>query len=204
MADIFDHAVLCNKCGKKMKKLVVERSGFRMRALECPNCGQRTYHPSDMEEFNKYSQLQKQNFQVKLRRVGNSYTVSIPKELIDFFEDAAEAAEQEAEQEAQDPFQGMQKRMKENMEHMNRMVTLALEHANKLSLNFGGEEKNQNQGQNQNRNYDRTRQISQNGMHGVIREKSETRNLPGGKGVVSRKMRIIKMERKPQIEEEEE
>ena len=85
--DIFDHAVLCNKCGKKMKKLVVERSGFKMRALECPNCGGRTYHPSDMEEFNKYSQLQKQNFQVKLRKVGNSYTVSIPKELIDFFEE---------------------------------------------------------------------------------------------------------------------
>jgi len=197
MADIFDHAVLCNKCGKKMKKLVVERSGFRMRALECPGCGGRTYHPSDMEEFNKYSQLQKQNFQVKLRRVGNSYTVSIPKELIDFFEDAAEAAE-DAEQEREDPFSGMQKRMHENMEHMNRMVTLALEHANKLSLNFGTEERNENG------DYDRTRQINKNGVRGVIREKSETKNLPGGKGIVSRKMKIIKMERKPQIEEEDE
>ncbi|MBU2523255.1 MAG: hypothetical protein KKE23_03120 [Nanoarchaeota archaeon] len=189
MADIFDHAVLCNKCGKKMKKLMVERSGFRMRALECPNCGGRTYHPSDMEEFNKYSQLQKQNFQVKLRRVGNSYTVSIPKELIDFFEDAADAAEA-AEAETEDPFEGMHKSMKENMEHMNRMVTLALEHANKLSLNFGTEERGGNG------NYDRTRQINKNGVRGVVREKSETKpiNLPGGKGFVSKKMKIIKME----------
>ena len=61
-----------------------------MRAMECQECGGRIYHPSDIEEFNKYSQLQKQNFQVKLRRVGNSYTVSIPKELINFFEDAIE------------------------------------------------------------------------------------------------------------------
>ena len=184
MADIFDHAVLCNKCGKKMKKLVVERSGFKMRALECPECGQRTYHPSDMEEFNKYSQLQKQNFQVKLRRVGNSYTVSIPKELIDFFEGFEEAGEAKAE----DPFEGMHKRMKENMEHMNRMVTLALEHANKLSLNFGKEGGG-------NANYDRTREINKNGMQGIVREKSETKpiNIPGGKGFVSRKIKVIRM-----------
>jgi len=189
--DIFDQTILCNKCGKKMKKIVVERSGFKMRALECPECGQRTYHPSDVEEYNKYCQLQKQNFQVKLRRVGNSYTVSIPKELIDFFEEAAEA-------ETKDPFEGMHRSMKENMEHMNRMVTLALEHANKLSLNFGNSEKGKDA------NYDRTKEINRNGMHGIVREKSETRQLPGGKGFVSRKMKIIRMtgKEKPKMGEE--
>lgn len=183
--DLFDHTVLCSKCSKKMKKLLVERSGFRMRALECPECGQRTYHPSDIEEFNKYSQLQKQNFQVKLRRVGNSYTVSIPKELIDFFEDFER------------PEMDIHKTMKEDMERMNRMVTLALEHANKLSLSFGKG------------NYDRTREINKNGMHGMVREKSETKplNIPGGKGFVSRKMKIVRMTKEknqPELFEEEE
>jgi len=176
MADIFDNVILCSKCGKKMKKITVERSGFKMRALECPGCGQRTYHPTDLDEFNKYSQLRNQNFQVKLRRVGNSYTVSIPKELIDFFEDF--------ERPDMRPEMDMQKRMKEQMEHMNRMVTLALEHSNKLSLSFG------NKG-----NYDQTREINRNGMHGIVREKSETKplNFPGGKGFVSRKMKVVRM-----------
>ena len=191
MTDIFDHDVLCNKCGKKMKKMVVERSGFKMRAMECPECGGRIYHPSDMEEFNKYSQLQKQNFQVKLRRVGNSYTVSIPKELIDFFDEAAES-----------PFEGMHKKMNEDMDKMmNQMVTLALQHANQLSLSFG-----------KGGNYDQTREINRNGMHGVVREKSETKplNVPGGKGFVSRKVKVIRMTRQPKekgprlFEEEEE
>ncbi len=177
MTDIFDHAILCNKCGKKMKKLVVERSGFRMRAMECPECGGRIYHPSDMEEFNKYSQLQKQNFQVKLRRVGNSYTVSIPKELIDFFDDVER------------PEMDIHQRMKEQMENMNKMVTLALEHANKLSLSFGNEG-----------NYDRTQEFDRNGARGIVREKSETRpiNFPGGKGFVSRKIKVIRMAKKPE------
>lgn len=171
MADIFDNVILCNKCGKKMKKLVVERSGFKIRALECQQCGGRTYHPSDIEEFNKYSQLQKQNFQVKLRRVGNSYTVSIPKELIDFFEEAETA----------DPFEGIHKKMNDDM---NQMVTLALKHANQLSLSFGKEG-----------NYDRTQEFNKGGAHAVVREKSETKplNFPGGKGFVSRKVKVIRM-----------
>lgn len=179
MADIFDHEVLCKKCNKKMRKLVVERSGFKIRALECPGCGQRTYHPTDMEEFNKYQQLQKQNFQVKLRKVGNSYTVSIPRELINFFEEA----------ECEDPFERMHNSMKEQMERMSRMVTLALQEGNKLSLDFGMPKK-------ENQNYDRTREINKNGVKGFVREKSETRpiNGPHGKGFVSRKMKIIKMD----------
>ena len=194
--DIFDNVILCNKCGKKMKKITIERSGFKMRALECPGCGKRDYHPSDMEEFNKYSQLQKQNFQVKLRRVGNSYTVSIPKELIDFLDDS--------ERQDMRPEMDIHKRMKEQMEHMNRMVTLALEHANKLSINFGQEG-----------NYDRTKEINRNGMHGIVREKSETKplNIPGGKGFVSRKVKVVRMSnhknnqakvREPRLFEDEE
>lgn len=183
MADIFDHEILCNKCGKKMKKIVAERSGFKIRAFECPGCGSRVYHPSDMEEFNKYSQLKNQNFQVKLRRVGNSYTVSIPKELINFLEAESD------EHERQDPFERMHRKMNDDMEMMNRMVTLALEQANRLSLSFGNEKEG---------NYDQTREFNKNDMQGVVREKSETKQINGGKGFVSRKIKVFRMTKKPE------
>ena len=187
MADIFDHEILCSKCGKKMKKIIAERSGFRIRALECPGCGSRAYHPSDLEEFNRYSQLRNQNFQVKLRRVGNSYTVSIPRELINFLESETE------ENQNHNPFERMHGKMNEDMDIMNKMVTLALEHANRLSLSFGD-------------NYDRTKEFNKNGMHGVVREKSETKpiNFPGGKGFVSRKVKVIRMTKKPEQHQQEE
>jgi len=169
MTDIFDHPVLCDKCHKKMKKIVVERGGFKIRALECPECGKRTYHPSDLEEYNKYNQLKGQSFQVKLRRVGNSYTVSIPREIINFFE------------EIEDPFEGIHKRMRENLEKMNKMVTLALEEANKISLSFSNE------------NYDKLKEFKSKNGKTVVREKVETKSIPGGKGIFKRKMRIVKM-----------
>lgn len=169
--DIFDHSVLCKKCDTKMRKIDVERAGFKIRALECPNCGQRTYHPSDMEEYNKFNKLKNQNFKVKLRQVGNSYTVSIPREILDFFR------EREEERSEFD-------KMHESME---RMVTLAMDRMNRLSLNF------EDLDFGEKGNYDRVKESNEKGVHRVVREKSETRALKGGKGFVSRKMKIVRI-----------
>lgn len=154
-----------------MKKIEVERAGFRIRALECPNCGSRTYHPSDMVEYDKFNKLKNQHFKVKLRQVGNSYAVSIPREILDFF--------REREEESND-FDKMN-------ESMERMVTLAMDRMNKLSLSFGDldfEEKG---------NYDRVKESHDKGVHKVVRERSETRPLKGGKGFVSRKVKVVRI-----------
>jgi hypothetical protein len=156
-----------------MKKIAVERNGFKLRALECPECGQRTYHPADIEELNKFNQLKNQNFKVKLRQVGNSYAVSIPHEIVDFLRAAAEEGNEKNER---NEFQNLH-------EKMERMVTLAMEQVNKLSLSFS-------EG-----NYDRVQESHDKGVHTIVREKAETKpvNINGGKGFVSRKIKVVRM-----------
>jgi len=174
MKDIFDSKVLCEKCNTLTTKKTMIKDGFHIRVLECPKCGNIIPHPVDVEKFNEYNKIKKKQFNVKLRMVGNSYTVSIPREIIDFFNE-----------ETADPFQEMHKKMKEDMVNMGRMVTMALEQSNRLSLNFG--------------DYDRTIEKNDNGRHTIIRERAESKKLPNG--FVTRKIRLIKSSLKKQEEE---
>ena len=84
MIDMFDEIVVCSGCGKKMQRIDIIKNGFRLRALQCDKCEKRIYHPADIEEYKRFSQLKQRPFAVKLRMVGNSYTVSIPREIVDF------------------------------------------------------------------------------------------------------------------------
>lgn len=179
MKDIFDSKVLCEKCNTLTNKKTMIKDGFKIRVLECPKCGNILYHPVDVEKFNEFNKIKKKQFNVKLRMVGNSYTVSIPREIIDFF----------SEEEEVDPFQEIHKRMKENIASMNRMVTMALEQSNILSLNFGPEG-----------NYDRTIEKNENGTRTIIREKAESKRLPNG--FVSRKIKLIRSSNKKELENE--
>jgi hypothetical protein len=110
MADIFDNIVYCSKCRIRMRKRNVARDGFSIRVLQCSRCGKRIYHPSDIEEYKRFSELKNKAFKVKLRIVGNSYAVSIPKEIVEFIHE--------------------QERV------MDDIVKLCLEEAGKLSLIF--------------------------------------------------------------------
>ncbi|MDO8517031.1 MAG: hypothetical protein Q7S33_02800 [Nanoarchaeota archaeon] len=112
MADIFDNTILCKNCNKKMEKADVEKNGFILRALECPHCENKIIHPQDLAEYENFINLKKKNFQVKLRFVGNSYAVSIPREIIDF--------------------------MQEQEKQMDEMVSLCFEEMGRISLNFEG------------------------------------------------------------------
>jgi len=84
MKDIYDGVVLCDNCGKKTSKDHITRDGFKIRILKCDNCGQKLYHPTDIEKYHKFNKLKGKSFNVKLRMVGNSFCVSIPKEIIEF------------------------------------------------------------------------------------------------------------------------
>jgi len=166
MNDLYSGKILCPKCGTLTTKKVMVKDGFQLRILECPKCGNILYHPTDLEKYGEFNKIKNKQFNVKLRMVGNSYTISIPKEIIDFFEEAEES-----------PIQDIHRKIKEDMDRMSRMVTLAFEQANRLSLDFGPEG-----------NYDRTIKKGDT----VIREKAETKKLPNG--FISRKIKLIKRE----------
>ncbi len=116
MTDMFDNVVLCKKCNVKMKPARLVRNGFEMRALICDRCGNKIVHPADEADYNNFLSLKNKIFKVKMRIVGNSYAVSIPKEIVDFI------------------------KIQEKI--MNDMVSLCFNDAKKLSLTFdSGEEK---------------------------------------------------------------
>jgi hypothetical protein len=114
--DIFDNPILCKKCGIKMKKAELSKNGFILRLVICPKCHAKIIHPVDEQEYTKFINLKHKTFDVKMRLVGNSYAVSIPKEIVLFM------------------------RQQENI--MNNMVKLCLEDIGKLSVNFAEENEN--------------------------------------------------------------
>ncbi|MBI2045274.1 hypothetical protein HYT23_04410 [Candidatus Pacearchaeota archaeon] len=110
MTDIFDNQILCKNCRKEMQNAKVSKNGFLLRAKICQRCGDKVIHPIDEQEYNKFIGLKKREFRVKMRLVGNSYAVSIPREIVNFIHE--------------------QEKM------MDDMVRLCFEEAGKLSLNF--------------------------------------------------------------------
>lgn len=110
MADVFENTILCNKCNSKMQKAKVAKNGFVMRAVVCPKCNEKILHPADEQEYNKFVNLKNKEFHVKMRLVGNSYAVSIPKEIVSFIQQQEKI--------------------------MDDMVRLCFEDFGKLSLNF--------------------------------------------------------------------
>lgn len=110
MTDIFENKILCNKCNVEMKKAQMTKNGFIFRVVVCPKCQAKIVHPLDEEKYKRYIDLRNKEFSVKMRLVGNSYAVSIPKEIVSFM--------------------NQQKRI------MDEMVKLCFEDANKLTLRF--------------------------------------------------------------------
>lgn len=113
MADIFENTILCNKCNGKMQKAKVSKNGFVMRAVICPKCNEKILHPADAQDYNKFVNLKNKEFHVKMRLVGNSYAVSIPKEIVSFIQ-----------------------QQEKTFDELNQMVKLCLEDFGRLSLNF--------------------------------------------------------------------
>jgi hypothetical protein len=111
MTDIFDTKIICKECSAEMVKGEAFKNGFRLRIVECKKCHDRIMHPHDLGEYNNFVQLKNKTFKVKLRLVGNSYAVSIPREIINF--------------------------MQEQEKIMDDMVRLCFNDAKRLSLMFG-------------------------------------------------------------------
>ncbi|OGJ20630.1 hypothetical protein A3K73_04890 [Candidatus Pacearchaeota archaeon RBG_13_36_9] len=109
--DIFENPILCRKCRKEMQKRQIEKDGFLLRVVECPDCKARFMHPTDEAEYNRFKQLRNKTFRVKMRIIGNSYAVSIPREIVNF--------------------------IKEQEKIMDDMVRMCFSDSRRLSLSFG-------------------------------------------------------------------
>ncbi len=110
MEDIFDNVILCSKCDKRMTPKLLSRNGFNLRTVKCDNCGKSIVHPEDKKEYEEFVKLKQKEYNVKMRMVGNSYAVSIPREIVDF--------------------------MQEQESMMNNMVKLCFEEAGRIRLDF--------------------------------------------------------------------
>ncbi|MEM4259564.1 MAG: hypothetical protein QXS38_02275 [Candidatus Pacearchaeota archaeon] len=131
MTDIFDAKIMCKNCNIQMKPRVVEKEGLQLRAVECPKCKDRIIHPADLNCLNKFNDVKDKTFNVKLRMVGNSHAISIPKEIIDLMNEQRRLMHEQ------------HKRMRKEM---SDMVRLAFEDFGKLSLIFGQEEEDEEDG----------------------------------------------------------
>src|SRR3989344_414707 len=108
MTDIFDNTILCKNCNIKMQKTIVHKNGLELRAIMCDKCKSQIIHPADLNNMQNFNQLKDKTYNVKLRVIGNSHAISIPKEIVEFI--------------------NHQERM------MDNMVRLCFEDMNKLSL----------------------------------------------------------------------
>ena len=116
MKDLFDADIICNKCKDKTEKSVILKEGINMRYSECLSCKERWYHPSDIKDYEEFKKLKEREFHVKLRMVGNSFSVTIPKEIIEF----------------EEQFNQMEK-------EMDKIMKLCLDRPGRLSLQFSEE-----------------------------------------------------------------
>jgi DNA-directed RNA polymerase subunit RPC12/RpoP len=114
MTDIFDTTILCKQCDKKMQPIIVNKSNAELRAIKCPKCSDQIIHPADLNCLEHFNNIKGKTYNVKLRMVGNSHAISIPKEIVNF--------------------------MREQERVMDDMVKLHMEDMKKLSLNFGTRE----------------------------------------------------------------
>ena len=124
MTDIFDNPILCRNCKVEMQKTIVKKNGFELRAIECPRCHEQIIHPADINASEQYKDLKEKTFSVKLRMVGNSHAISIPKEIVEFMGE-------------------VQKMHSDMKKEMDNMVRLCFEDFGNLRINFFDNEQNQ-------------------------------------------------------------
>ena len=84
MSDIFNETISCKTCKIEMKHTLVNKQGLQLRALECSQCKKQLIHPADLNSIENFKPLKDKTYSVKLRMVGNSHAISIPKEIVDF------------------------------------------------------------------------------------------------------------------------
>ncbi len=84
MTDIFNETISCKECKTEMRHVFLNNQGSELRAIECPKCKKQIIHPADLNSMQNFKTLKDKTYSVKLRVIGNSHAISIPKEIVDF------------------------------------------------------------------------------------------------------------------------
>ena len=112
--DIFNETISCKSCNVIMKHVLIHKQGLELRAVQCPRCNKQIVHPADLNGLENFKNLKGKTYSVKLRVVGNSHAISIPKEIVEF--------------------------MRHQEKMMDDMVRLCFEDMHSLNLRFGRED----------------------------------------------------------------
>lgn len=67
-----------------MDHLVIKKANCKLRIVKCPTCKETIFHPGDLEKYKQFNNLKGKTYNVKLRIIGNSHAISIPKEIVSF------------------------------------------------------------------------------------------------------------------------
>lgn len=86
MRDVWEEHLICSKCNKKTDKIIINRENFNIRTWKCKQCRKYWPHPLDNKKFEEWKKVKNLTFKVKIREVGNSAVVSMPKEILNFKE----------------------------------------------------------------------------------------------------------------------
>ncbi len=109
MITLTDLKLVCKKCNVATREKTIVKDHFKIKCWKCPSCGKIWYDPYDLEKYKKFKELKRKKYRVKLRIVGNSWAISIPKEIIEF---------------------------EEIEKKINKVISLWLEEPKKLIINF--------------------------------------------------------------------
>lgn len=125
-----------------MEKTIVNKNGLELRAVICKPCNQTIIHPADLNSMQNFNNLKDKTYDVKLRIIGNSHAISIPKEIVEFMNHQKNLELESGFLDAQSVMDKGLKTLRHQEKMMDDMVRLCFEDMNKLSLRFHTREDN--------------------------------------------------------------
>ncbi|MBI5036791.1 AbrB/MazE/SpoVT family DNA-binding domain-containing protein [Candidatus Micrarchaeota archaeon] len=77
-----DDKIKCVSCGGWAKPAKIRIDGLQIRGWQC-ECGEQILNSDDAEWLLLMNKTKKKAFTAKVSKVGNSYSVRLPKEIVD-------------------------------------------------------------------------------------------------------------------------
>lgn len=73
------------ECGAMASKSTVKYKEYEVRGWICKKCKKEYIHPEDSLKISKLEALKKNNVKVKIRTVGQSLVITLPKEIAELY-----------------------------------------------------------------------------------------------------------------------
>ena len=73
------------ECGSMASKSAVKYKDYEVRGWICKKCKKEYMHPEDSIKISRLEELKKSGIKVKIRTVGQSLVITLPKELANLY-----------------------------------------------------------------------------------------------------------------------